>query len=155
MGVDILTNGTAAYNNTASISRISQDMKQETGNTEKTEKAEKTEKTEKTAGSRGAHNKSAASEKSINNSSESRYDADIDSKNQMEFLDKAIEEANKKVTGFERHFKYSIHEKTNEVMVKIIDTKTNEVVKELPPEKTLDAIAKMLELAGILVDEKR
>ena len=28
-------------------------------------------------------------------------------------------------------------------------------IKELPPEKTLDMIAKVWEMAGILVDEKR
>ena len=30
-----------------------------------------------------------------------------------------------------------------------------EVIKEFPPEKTLDMIAKVWEVAGILVDEKR
>ena len=30
-----------------------------------------------------------------------------------------------------------------------------EVIKEFPPEETLDMIAKVWELAGILVDEKR
>ena len=29
------------------------------------------------------------------------------------------------------------------------------LIKELPPEKTLDMIAKVWEMAGILVDEKR
>jgi hypothetical protein len=37
----------------------------------------------------------------------------------------------------------------------IIDKDTKKVIKELPPEKTLDMIAKVWELAGILVDEKR
>ena len=32
---------------------------------------------------------------------------------------------------------------------------TKEVIKEIPPEKTLDMIAKAWELAGILIDEKR
>ena len=30
-----------------------------------------------------------------------------------------------------------------------------EVIKEYPPEKTLDMIAKVWEMAGIMVDEKR
>ena len=40
-----------------------------------------------------------------------------------------------------------------EVYAQIKDTK--ETIKEIPPEKTLDLIAKAWELAGILVDEKR
>ena len=42
-----------------------------------------------------------------------------------------------------------------EVTIKIIDKETKKVIKELPPEKTLDMIAKVWEMAGILVDEKR
>ena len=33
--------------------------------------------------------------------------------------------------------------------------KTKEVIKEFPPEKTLDMIAKVWEMAGLMVDEKR
>ncbi|WP_167686495.1 flagellar protein FlaG, partial [Paenibacillus polymyxa] len=29
-----------------------------------------------------------------------------------------------------------------------------ELIREIPPEKTLDLVAKMMEIAGILVDEK-
>ena len=34
------------------------------------------------------------------------------------------------------------------------DKDTKEVLKEYPPEKTLDMIAKVWEVAGLLVDEK-
>lgn len=50
--------------------------------------------------------------------------------------------------------RFGVHEKTNRVTIQIVDKDTQEVVKELPPEKTLDMIAKAWELAGILVDEK-
>ena len=50
---------------------------------------------------------------------------------------------------------FGIHEKTQRVMIKIIDKDSKKVIKELPPEKTLDMLAKMWEMAGILVDEKR
>ena len=33
--------------------------------------------------------------------------------------------------------------------------RTEEVIKEFPPEKTLDMIAKVWEMAGLMVDEKR
>lgn len=65
----------------------------------------------------------------------------------------AIEAINKSMPNTEAVF--GIHDKTNRVTIKIIDRDTREVVKEFPPEKTLDLIAKVWEMAGILVDEKR
>lgn len=72
--------------------------------------------------------------------------------NTAENLKKAIETINKNVSYSEAIF--GIHEKTNRVTIKIIDRDTKELIKELPPEKTLDMIAKAWELAGLLVDEK-
>ncbi len=50
---------------------------------------------------------------------------------------------------------YSYHKETNRVSIKVIDSDTDEVVREIPPEKSLDMLQKMWEMAGILVDEKR
>ncbi len=68
-------------------------------------------------------------------------------------IKKAVERLNKQMTNSEALF--GIHDETNRVTIKIVDKKTKEVIKEFPPEKTLDMIAKVWELAGILVDEKR
>ena len=68
-------------------------------------------------------------------------------------LKKAVEDINKKAVNSEAIF--GIHEETNRVTIKIIDKDTKKVIKELPPEKTLDMIAKVWELAGLMVDEKR
>lgn len=70
-----------------------------------------------------------------------------------EQLRKAVEQLNKNMAHSEAVFGF--HEATNRVTIKIIDKDTKEVIKELPPEKTLDMIAKVWELAGMLVDEKR
>ena len=66
---------------------------------------------------------------------------------------KALEKFNKSRGNSEAI--YGIHEGTNRVTIKIVDKDTKEVIKELPPEKTLDMIARVWEMAGILVDEKR
>ncbi|WP_227767271.1 flagellar protein FlaG [Zhaonella formicivorans] len=66
----------------------------------------------------------------------------------------AIEKANKALKAHYTTFEFSIHEKTKEIMVKVIDKETGELIREIPPEKILDAVAKMWELAGLLVDEK-
>jgi len=68
---------------------------------------------------------------------------------------KAIEKANKALVMTKTQLEFSIHEKTKEIMVKVIDSDTKEIIREIPPEKILDMVAKMLELTGILVDERR
>ncbi len=71
-----------------------------------------------------------------------------------EQIRKAVEKINQsKLNNSEAVF--GIHEETNRVTIKIVDKKTKETIKELPPEKTLDMIARVWEMAGILVDEKR
>lgn len=71
-----------------------------------------------------------------------------------EQIKKAVESFNKKMaTNSEAVF--GIHEGTNRVTIKIVDKQTKKVIKELPPEKTLDMIARVWEMAGIMVDEKR
>jgi len=67
----------------------------------------------------------------------------------------AIEAVNKKMQGNDKEFQFSIHEKTKQIIVKVIDRQSGEVIKEFPPEKILDMIAKMWETAGLFVDEKR
>ena len=70
-------------------------------------------------------------------------------------LKKMIEEMNKKINNSNEIAMFGIHEDTNRIMIKIMDKDTKEVIKEFPPEKTLDMIAKIWEMAGILVDERR
>lgn len=50
---------------------------------------------------------------------------------------------------------YSYHKETNRVSIKVLDADTDEVIREIPPEKSLDMLQKMWEMAGILVDERR
>ncbi len=65
---------------------------------------------------------------------------------------KAVDEINKKAHNSEAVF--GIHDATNRVTIKIVDKDTKKVLKEYPPEKTLDMIAKVWEMAGLLVDQK-
>ena len=66
----------------------------------------------------------------------------------------AVAEMSKKMTS-NTEAVFGIHEATNTVTIKIVDRDSKKVIKEIPPEKTLDMIAKVWELAGIMVDEKR
>lgn len=69
-------------------------------------------------------------------------------------LIKAIESANKSLNVYDRKLEFAIHERTKEVMVKVIDTNTDEIIREIPPERVLDRVAKLWEMAGIIVDKK-
>lgn len=50
---------------------------------------------------------------------------------------------------------FGYNEPTNRITIKIKDKETDEVIKEIPSEKALEMLAKVWELAGMLVDEKR
>lgn len=71
-----------------------------------------------------------------------------------ERLKKAVEMAMNEVLGEERELHFSIHEKTNDIMVKVVEVESQEVVREIPSKKILDMVAHMMELAGLIVDEE-
>ena len=68
-------------------------------------------------------------------------------------IKKAVEDINRRANNSEAIF--GVHEETNRVTIKIVDKQTKEVIREFPPEQTLDMIAKIWEMAGLMVDEKR
>ena len=100
-------------------------------------------------------NNTVAVAKTQENNGKQGYENQENSQQQLnaESIRKAVENMNKNLKNSEAVF--GIHEKTNRVTIKIVDKETKEVIKELPPEKTLDMISKVWEIAGLLVDEKR
>uniref|UniRef100_A0A7C5V305 Flagellar protein FlaG n=1 Tax=Caldicellulosiruptor owensensis TaxID=55205 RepID=A0A7C5V305_9FIRM len=96
------------------------------------------------------------SEKGIN---KEEVNSKFDEKNKKELdedtLIKMINQANKAFEAKYTRLEFSIHKDTHEIVVKVYDKETNELIREIPPEKILDIIAKLWELAGIFVDERR
>ena len=99
---------------------------------------------------------------SVRNVAESAEEGSSDgqAKTNEEFIEKANERVKKAVSEINKNMdnsiaQFGIHEGTNRITIKIVDKQTKEVIKELPPEKTLDMIAKAWELAGLMVDERR
>ncbi len=99
------------------------------------------------------NNTIAVSRNQESDSKQGREGQEGNSQSSQEALKKAVENINRNLSNSEAIF--GIHDTTNRVTIKIVDKDTKEVIKELPPEKTLDMIAKVWELAGIMVDEKR
>lgn len=65
-----------------------------------------------------------------------------------------IEEASGKLEAQFKELKFSIHKDTKRIMVRIVDKDTQEVLREIPPEKILDIMAKVEKNAGLYIDEK-
>ena len=71
-----------------------------------------------------------------------------------EQINKAIARANKSLAVHSTKLDISVHDKTKEIMIRVVDTNTGEVIREIPSEKSLDRLAMALEENGLLVDEK-
>lgn len=80
---------------------------------------------------------------------------DVPDKAQQDKLKTAVDKANTQLKHTNTRCEFKYYEKTNRVAIKIIDQDTDEIIKEIPPEETLEMVEKMLELTGILVDERR
>ena len=77
-----------------------------------------------------------------------------DSKITERFLQELTGRVNDQLQYTGREVNYIVHEKTGQYVIRILDSETKEVVREIPPEKNLDAVARMWEMMGILVDKK-
>lgn len=91
--------------------------------------------------------------KQVNN--EKRADVKDEEVINDEMLENSIKQANKGLEQYNRMIERTIHEKTHTIMYVLKDTVTNEIIREFPPKKIQDMIAKMWEMAGILIDERR
>ena len=79
-------------------------------------------------------------------------DADKDSV--KEKLTAAVETLNEVLETTNKASKFVLHEGLNKYFVQLVDSKTEEVIKEIPPQKLLDAFYEMQKMAGMIVDEK-
>ncbi|HHW70656.1 MAG TPA: flagellar protein FlaG [Clostridiales bacterium] len=75
-------------------------------------------------------------------------------RSQIDTLIGAVKDTNKMLEAYNRRFEISIHEGTKAIMVKVIDESTDEIIREIPPEKILDMVAALWEMAGIIVDRR-
>ena len=82
-----------------------------------------------------------------NNSLNEKENSEMEVKN-------AVSKINKVLEGEGTHIQYQKHDVLNQMIISVIDDNTNEVINEIPSKKILDMVAKMCELAGILVDKK-
>ncbi|WP_245947818.1 flagellar protein FlaG [Paenibacillus sambharensis] len=71
-----------------------------------------------------------------------------------EQMAKAVGRAIKALEGPQTAFEMKYHDTTNAIIIKVLNKETGELIREIPPEKTLEMVAKMMEFAGLLIDER-
>ncbi|MEG6584997.1 flagellar protein FlaG [Dendrosporobacter sp. 1207_IL3150] len=83
------------------------------------------------------------------------YKTDKQSKNlNNEEVVKITDEMNKFMELINSDIQFEVHEKTNRLIVKVVDQRDGKVLKEFPPHELLDTMAKISEYVGILLDKK-
>lgn len=71
-----------------------------------------------------------------------------------EQIENAVDSINEFLQTEQTESKFVFHEGLNQYFVRLVDSKTEEVVKEIPPERLLNAFYEMQKLVGMIVDEK-
>ncbi|HBV86025.1 MAG TPA: flagellar biosynthesis protein FlaG [Desulfosporosinus sp.] len=61
---------------------------------------------------------------------------------------------NKFMATINTDLKFEIHEKTNRIIVQVVDSKDQRVIKEFPPHELLDTLAAISDYIGVLLDKK-
>lgn len=101
--------------------------------------------------------KAVTATNSDNNASNDNSNSELDRETFLSQLSSTINVANENLKAMmvKKEFSYRVHEETHRVIVDVKNSETGEVIKEIPSESDLDTLAKIQELAGIFVDEKR
>lgn len=94
----------------------------------------------------------AATVKDIIESTDSNENEEIELS--REAIEITVDDVNKRLAPTGSSIEFNYHEKTGRYSFKVLDESTGEVIREVPPEKSLDMVAKMFEMVGILVDKK-
>ncbi len=77
-----------------------------------------------------------------------------DNQSYSERLEVAVKQANEAVEAVNVSLRFSVHESSERVMVRVVDAINNEVIKEIPPENVLNLVGQIQEMIGIMLDIK-
>ncbi len=66
-----------------------------------------------------------------------------------------IKNLNNITKSFNEKVQFSFHEKTNRIIIKVINSDTNEVVREIPAKYSMKLLEHFQEYLGLFVDESR
>ncbi len=75
--------------------------------------------------------------------------------NRIRKLKEAINQANQETKLKQTACEFSYNDETNRIAIKVKDRDTDEVIREIPAEETLKMLARIMEQAGLVMDERR
>jgi flagellar protein FlaG len=64
-----------------------------------------------------------------------------------------VDEMNRAARALNARVSFSIDQRTEKVVIRVIDGETNEVLRQIPPEEVLRIAAHMQQLLGIVIDK--
>ncbi|GAB4264431.1 flagellar protein FlaG [Thermincola ferriacetica] len=67
----------------------------------------------------------------------------------------AVEKMNKTARIFNKSLHFRLHKESKRWQVQVMNLETGEVIREIPPSEILDVVAKIQEIVGVFVDERR
>ncbi len=71
-----------------------------------------------------------------------------------EELEDGVEQLNGAVHAFHEDLNFKLHEKSERMMVELVNVDKDEVIKEFPPKEMLDMLGRIKEMVGLIIDEK-
>jgi len=67
-----------------------------------------------------------------------------------------VKKLNITAQAFDAGLRFRLHEDSERLMVQVVDrSANNEVIKEIPPEKMLDMVARIQDIIGLFIDTRR
>lgn len=65
-----------------------------------------------------------------------------------------LQKAMEAIQGPQKTLQISVHDKTQAIVIKVLNKETGDLIREVPSEKLLDIVSNMMEVAGIIIDKR-
>lgn len=72
-----------------------------------------------------------------------------------ENLNDAVEMLNAAAKTTNNRIAFSVDEKTDRIIMRVLDANNNEVIREIPPKEVIRLAAQIREMIGMFIDESR
>ncbi|KZS45801.1 hypothetical protein AWU65_07695 [Paenibacillus glucanolyticus] len=92
--------------------------------------------------------------KIANEVSEDVHTRAVRPRQEQDTIPELVNQVNKKLEELGTHIEVRVHDKTNTIMVMVLQDETNEIIREIPSEKMLDLLYNISQRVGVFLDER-
>jgi len=71
-----------------------------------------------------------------------------------EQIESATDKLNRLMGLIDKRLRFDLHKESDQIMVRVIDQDTEDVLKEMPPQRVIELLNSLTDIAGLLVDQK-